>query len=410
MSPEQLRGETVDARSDLVFATGLRALRNDHRASRFRRRHQRCRRRGTASRAARLATRQPDRSPRLARHHRPQGARERSRAALSACCRAPERSVARQARPHVDSRDDLRRRHGPGAPRAPVDDGGSRWRGSRAHRGRGRRGVRLPAAGWRHDAVRYRHDRPRRLLEHDRRSRLRRHAAPGPLGAAAAIAVSEPRARRPDPSDAGEMGRPSDASLTPELAEEVYERVGATAALDGSIAALGSQYVIGLRARNCATGDVLAEEQVQAARKEDVLDALSRVATAFRTRVGESLATVTKYSTPLQEATTSSLEASEDVHRSAPHQLVGGYDQGRAGLSQGPRPRFGIRDGSRRAWPAYSGMGETGLTVKHTRSSSCAIGRPSASAFRFGVIRTASRATAKARQASSRWVSRPAPS
>jgi eukaryotic-like serine/threonine-protein kinase len=105
------------------------------------------------------------------------------------------------------------------------------------------------------------------------------------------------------------MGRPADARLTTELAREICERTTAAAVLDGSIASLGSQYVLGLRAKNCRTGDVLDEEQAQAARKEDVLNALSQIASKFRTRVGESLATVEKHSTPLAEATTSSLDA-----------------------------------------------------------------------------------------------------
>jgi len=105
------------------------------------------------------------------------------------------------------------------------------------------------------------------------------------------------------------MGQPVDARLTPELANEVCERTAGAAVLDGSIAPLGSKYVLGLRAKNCRTGDVLDEEQVQAARKEDVLNALTQVASKFRTRVGESLATVEKHSTPLAEATTPSLEA-----------------------------------------------------------------------------------------------------
>ena len=105
------------------------------------------------------------------------------------------------------------------------------------------------------------------------------------------------------------MGRPADAQLTPEIAREVCERTASAAVLDGSIARLGSQYVVGLRARNCRTGEVLADEQAQAARKEDVLNALSEIATKFRARVGESLTTVEKYDTPLAEATTSSLEA-----------------------------------------------------------------------------------------------------
>ena len=78
--------------------------------------------------------------------------------------------------------------------------------------------------------------------------------------------------------------------------------------LEGSIASLGSQYVLGLRANHCATGEVLADDQAQAARKEDVLGVLSQMARRFRRRVGESLATIERYSTPL-EVTTVSLEA-----------------------------------------------------------------------------------------------------
>ena len=105
------------------------------------------------------------------------------------------------------------------------------------------------------------------------------------------------------------MGRPPDSTLSPDLAREVCQREGSSAVLDGSISSLGSQYVLGLRARNCRTGSLIDEEQVQAAKKEDVLNALSHIASNFRTRVGESLATVEKYDTPLAEATTPSLEA-----------------------------------------------------------------------------------------------------
>ena len=107
----------------------------------------------------------------------------------------------------------------------------------------------------------------------------------------------------------GLMGQPADAHLTPDVAREVCERTGSAAVLDGSIARLGSQYVLGLRARDCRTGRVLAEEQDQAAREEDVLNALGQIASKFRTQVGESLTTVEKHNTPLAEATTPSLEA-----------------------------------------------------------------------------------------------------
>jgi tetratricopeptide (TPR) repeat protein len=105
------------------------------------------------------------------------------------------------------------------------------------------------------------------------------------------------------------MGQPKNTRLTPEIAQQLCERSGSAAILEGSIASLGSQYVLGLRARNCSTGGVLDQEQIQAARREDVLNSLSQIARRFRSRVGESLATVEKHSTPLVEATTSSLDA-----------------------------------------------------------------------------------------------------
>ncbi len=107
------------------------------------------------------------------------------------------------------------------------------------------------------------------------------------------------------------MGRSADAALTPELAREICERTGSAAVLEGSIARLGSQYVLGLRAMSCRTGDILDDEQAQATRKEDVLNALSQIASKFRSRVGESLSTIQQHDTPLAEATTASLEALE---------------------------------------------------------------------------------------------------
>jgi eukaryotic-like serine/threonine-protein kinase len=107
----------------------------------------------------------------------------------------------------------------------------------------------------------------------------------------------------------GLMAKPKDARLTPEISREICERTGSAAVLEGSIASLGSQYVLGLSARSCNTGSVLDQEQIQVARREDVLNSLSQIARRFRTRVGESLATVEQHSAPLWEAKTSSLEA-----------------------------------------------------------------------------------------------------
>jgi len=105
------------------------------------------------------------------------------------------------------------------------------------------------------------------------------------------------------------MGRPATEPLTDDVARDLCVRTGSTAVVGGSIANLGTLYVLGLRAQNCATGDLLDQKQLQAARKEDVLNVLSELARQFRTRVGESLATVRQHSTPLEESTTASLDA-----------------------------------------------------------------------------------------------------
>ncbi len=105
------------------------------------------------------------------------------------------------------------------------------------------------------------------------------------------------------------MSRPASTALTPEVTRELCQRAGGKAYLTGSIASLGSQYVLGLRVVNCQSGDLLAEKQVTAASKEKVLDALGEAASKLRTELGESLATVQKFDVPLEQATTSSLEA-----------------------------------------------------------------------------------------------------
>ena len=104
------------------------------------------------------------------------------------------------------------------------------------------------------------------------------------------------------------MNRPAGTALGPEVAREICQRTGSAAVLDGSITGVGNQYVLWLRARNCRSGDVLAQEQAVAEKKEAVLSALSRISAQIRTRLGESLATIQDHST-LEQATTSSLEA-----------------------------------------------------------------------------------------------------
>jgi len=105
------------------------------------------------------------------------------------------------------------------------------------------------------------------------------------------------------------MTQPKDVRLTSELAREVCERTGSTATIEGAISSLGSDYVVGLKAVNCHSGDLLAQEQVTASSKEQVLKALGEAATKLREKLGESLASVQKYDAPAESVTTSSLEA-----------------------------------------------------------------------------------------------------
>jgi DNA-binding winged helix-turn-helix (wHTH) protein len=105
------------------------------------------------------------------------------------------------------------------------------------------------------------------------------------------------------------MERPANTRLTPEITREVCQRTSSAAALDGAIALIGTRYNLILKAVNCASGDLLASTEAQANDKSHVLDALGKAASEMRRRLGESLSTVQKYDTPLEQATTPSLEA-----------------------------------------------------------------------------------------------------
>jgi serine/threonine protein kinase/Flp pilus assembly protein TadD len=107
----------------------------------------------------------------------------------------------------------------------------------------------------------------------------------------------------------GFMGRKPDERLTTDLARDLCQRVGSKAMLSGSVASLGSSYVVTLNAINCQTGDSLAQEQAQAESKEKVLAALGGAVSKIRGKLGESLASVKKFDVPIEQVTTSSLEA-----------------------------------------------------------------------------------------------------
>ena len=161
------------------------------------------------------------------------------------------------------------------------------------------------------------------------------------------------------------MTRPRDTKLTPDVARELCQRAGSKAYIAGSIASLGNQYVLGLKAANCQSGDPLAEEQVTAASKEKVLDALGEAASKLRGELGESLATVQKLDVPLSEATTSSLEALKafSLGRKANNEKGPAaalpYDQHAIELD----PNFA--PGYRAVGLDYSNLGETGRASEY---------------------------------------------
>ena len=105
------------------------------------------------------------------------------------------------------------------------------------------------------------------------------------------------------------MGQKPDVKLTPEIARELCQRAGSTAVLDGSITQIGTPYLLTVKAINCSNGESLASTEAQASDKNHVLAALGETASQIRNKLGESLSTVKKFDTPLEQATTSSLEA-----------------------------------------------------------------------------------------------------
>jgi tetratricopeptide (TPR) repeat protein len=163
-----------------------------------------------------------------------------------------------------------------------------------------------------------------------------------------------------------EMTRPASTKLTPEVAREVCQRAGSKAYLAGSIGSLGSQYVLGLKAVNCRSGNTLAEEQVTGASKErKVLDELGKAASKLRGELGESLATVQKLDVPLAEATTSSLEALKALSLGKKAQNEKGYA---AALPYDQRaiqldPNFAV--GYSAVGNEYHSLGETGRASEY---------------------------------------------
>jgi eukaryotic-like serine/threonine-protein kinase len=161
------------------------------------------------------------------------------------------------------------------------------------------------------------------------------------------------------------MGQQKDARLTSELAQQVCERTGSAAVLEGSIASLGSQYILGLLARNCSTGRVLDQEQIQAPRREDVPNSLSQIVRKFRTRIGESLATIEEHSKPLEEATTPSLEALKAYTVAMKVDSTAGIPLFRHAIEIDPQFAMAYAN----LGLAYSDIGESVLSAENTRKA-----------------------------------------
>jgi eukaryotic-like serine/threonine-protein kinase len=105
------------------------------------------------------------------------------------------------------------------------------------------------------------------------------------------------------------MGQKPHAKLTPEVARELCQRTASAAVLDGSITQIGTPYLLTVKAVDCVNGETLTSTEAQASDKSHVLDALAKTAVEIRSKLGESLSTVQKFNTPLEQATTASLEA-----------------------------------------------------------------------------------------------------
>jgi Tfp pilus assembly protein PilF/predicted Ser/Thr protein kinase len=165
------------------------------------------------------------------------------------------------------------------------------------------------------------------------------------------------------------MGQPSDAKLTPANIANVCQRVGSKAYLSGSISALGTAYVIGVNAVNCQTGDSLAQEQVTASGKENVLKALGEAATSLREKLGESLKTVEKLDTPIEQATTPSLEALQAYSLGRKTMQAGDYTGAVPLLKHSIEldPKFAMAHAM--LGTSYHNLGEKTLSAQSTRKA-----------------------------------------
>jgi eukaryotic-like serine/threonine-protein kinase len=165
------------------------------------------------------------------------------------------------------------------------------------------------------------------------------------------------------------MGQKPDAKLTPEIARELCQRTASAAVLEGSIAEIGTQFLLTLKAVNCRNGETLASTEAEAGDKNHVLDALGKTASDIRNKLGESISTVQKFDTPLEQATTPSLEALKALSTGTKIQLTTGDAQSIAFLKRAIEldPNFAIAYA--RLGIAFTSVGEPSVGAESTRKA-----------------------------------------
>jgi eukaryotic-like serine/threonine-protein kinase len=165
------------------------------------------------------------------------------------------------------------------------------------------------------------------------------------------------------------MEQPSNARLTPEIAREVCQRTSSTAVLDGSIAQVGTEYSLILKAVDCANGNSIASSEADAADKNHVLEALSKAAADMRARLGESLSTIQKFNTPIQQASTSSLEALQAYSRGT--QMIAASNM--VGATQPLRQAISLDANFAMAYAALAtavgNLGESALSAQYAQKA-----------------------------------------
>jgi eukaryotic-like serine/threonine-protein kinase len=167
----------------------------------------------------------------------------------------------------------------------------------------------------------------------------------------------------------GLMGQPVDARLTSTIARELCQRTGSAAVLDGSIAQIGTQYLLTVKAANCVSGESLASAEAKASDMNHVLDALGETASEIRNKLGESLSTVKRFNTPLEQASTTSLDALQAYSMGWKDMMAGQRSAAIASFQRATRldPKFAMA--YTQLGVNYSRYGESVLGAENTRKA-----------------------------------------